>query len=156
MSADEKQAANFHEGENCDTEEDLGESECIDAGIEDDEGSDEEESSFRDPPAGFVRLRPSQFLNIPSTVFIEYPPELGIKRNDCSKLEELRHRRLSFKSHWERICVNNAFRRAGFVQSDRMWTAMWSKHQSAEQMGELNCLQKVNHFPSSWYICLII
>jgi len=117
---------------------------------EDGSGSDEDVSNYRDPPFGYVRLRPSQFLNIPSTVFIEYPPELGVKRNDINRLEELGNRKLSFKSHWERICVHNAFRRAGFEKSDSNWTAMWSKHQSLEQMKELNCLQKVNHFPASW------
>jgi hypothetical protein len=29
---------------------------------------------------------------------------------------------------------------------------MFSKHQNNSQMKELNCLQKINHFPSSWCI----
>jgi hypothetical protein len=36
--------------------------------------------------------------------------------------------------------------------SSRGWTALWSKHQNAAQLKALNCLQKVNHFPSSWCI----
>ena len=122
---------------------------------------------FRDPPPDMVRLRPSNFRNIPDTVFIEYPPELNIKRNDVSHLENLGKRSLGYASHWERICIRNAFHRAGFSKvngnsttnknskdskGDGAWTAMWSKHQNESQMQGLNCLQKVNHFPSSWCI----
>lgn len=32
------------------------------------------------------------------------------------------------------------------------WTALWSKHQSDAAMKDLNCLQKVNHFPGSWCV----
>ena len=32
------------------------------------------------------------------------------------------------------------------------WTALWSKHQNQAQMRELNCLQKINHFPDSWCV----
>ena len=130
---------------------------------------------FRDPPIGQVRLRPSSFRNIPATVFIEYPPELKInKRDDDSYLEDLGKRQLGYMSHWERICIRNAFHRAGFSKVNEKgdkgdketssksssktgswaqpWTAMWSKHQNESQMQGLNCLQKVNHFPSSWCI----
>ena len=120
---------------------------------DDDEGSDDdEESPYRDPPQGYVRLRPSQFELIPPTIFVEYPPELGIQRADESSLEELGKRSIEYKSHWERICIRNAFKRAGFEKSSRNWTALWSKHQNPSQMKELNCLQKINHFPASWCI----
>eukprot|EP01041_Mallomonas_annulata_P013638 gene13638-28958_t len=118
----------------------------------DDGDDDDEESEFRDPPIGYIRLRPSQFSNIPSTVFFEYPQELNIKREDLSVLEPIGSRRLLFTSHWERICVRNAFHRAGFIRNDKQWTAMWSKHQTMAQMKELNCLQKINHFPASWCV----
>ena len=34
----------------------------------------DEVSNFRDPPIGFVRMRPSQFKGLPSVIFMEYPP----------------------------------------------------------------------------------
>ena len=119
-----------------------------------DEVDDDEESPFRDPPLGYVRLRPSQFKRLPATVFMEYPPELEIKRVDISKLEELGNRKLYYSSYWERICVKNAFLRAGFTKTEgsNYWTALWSKHQNESQLKSLNCLQKVNHFPESWCI----
>jgi tubulin polyglutamylase TTLL4 len=119
------------------------------------EDDQEELSLFRDPPAGYVRMRPSHFNGLPSTVFIEYPPELGIHRIDTNCLEPVGKRKLIYKSHWERVCIKNAFVRAGFTKtestSSKQWTAMFSKHQSVSQMKDLNCLQKINHFPSSWY-----
>lgn len=118
------------------------------------DGSSEAESRFRDPPYGFVRLRPSSFNHIPSTVFVEYPPELKLKRQDVSTLEPLGLRKLIYSSHWERICIRNAFLRAGFENNPnkKEWTALWSKHQNDAQMKGLNCLQKVNHFPASWCV----
>jgi hypothetical protein len=117
-----------------------------------DDPNEEEESPYCDPPPGCVRLRPSLFRGIPATVFVEYPPELGIVREDASVIEPLGLRRLGYKSHWERICVKNAHVRAGFFKSEHYWTSLWSKHQNAEQMRGLNCLQKVNHFPASWCV----
>lgn len=89
---------------------------------------------------------------MPATVFFEYPLELGIKRKDVSRLEELGQRKLMYKSYWERICIHNAFKRSGFTKSDSNWTVLWAKHQALTQMKDLNCLQKVNHFPASWCI----
>lgn len=117
---------------------------------QDDCVDDEEESFCRDTPEGIIRLRPSQFKGIPPTVFVEYPKELQLERNDVSYLEEIGRRTLGYKSHWERICIRNAFNRSGFSKVDSDWTALWSKHQNPSQMQELNCLQKVNHFPASW------
>jgi len=109
---------------------------------------------FRDPPLGCVRLRPSAWRSIPATVFFEYPPELGLKRNDISITEPLGVRKLIYSSHWERVCIRHAFQRAGFENNPgrKDWTGLWSKHQNDTQMKGLNCLQKVNHFPSSWCI----
>jgi hypothetical protein len=128
----------------------FGSEDCL---IEDEDSS--EEDMFRDPPPNHVRIRPSGFLGIPSTVFIEYPPEIKIKRNDVNIIEPLGKRKLLYKSYWERICIRNVFRRAGFVKLDNdlsniKWTALWSKHQNEVQMKELNCLQKINHFPYSF------
>ena len=118
------------------------------------EDEKEEESKFRDPPVGFVRMRPSQFNDLPSVIFMEYPPELGIHRIDLNVLEALGKRKLVYRSHWERVCIRNAFLRAGFEKtenpSSKYWTAMFSKHQNLSQMKDLNCLQKINHFPASW------
>lgn len=93
-------------------------------GEEDDVDDDEEESGHRDPPIGHVRLRPSQFVGIPSTVslnfavllcmegplfvsscqvFVEYPRELGIRRTDVSVLEALGSRKLFYNCYWERF-----------------------------------------------------
>jgi len=137
-----------------DDDEDNGEDDDDEIVVEDGDNDDDldEVSPFRDPPFGCVRLRPSQFHNIPATVFVEYPPELIIKREDSSYIEELGRRRLCYKSYWERICIRNAHTRAGFSKSETHWTSLWSKHQNQAQMKELNCLQKINHFPASWCI----
>lgn len=143
----------------------AGDDAVEEGGAEGDDSASEQEtdevSRFRDPPEGFVRLRPSQFRHIPATVFVEYPPELGLKRQDASQLEPLGVRRMCFSSHWERACISNAFRRAGFERQSEAsadkdakdrdkvkWTALWSKHQNDTQMRGLNCLQKVSHFPA--------
>jgi len=102
-----------------------------DYGVEVDDGDDDgdndvdedEESPFRDPPEGCVRLRPSQFHGIPATVFVEYPPELSIRRIDHSVVEPLGQRKLGYKSYWERICIKNAHCRAGFQKSEKFWTS---------------------------------
>lgn len=113
----------------------------------------DEEDTYRDPPEGCVHLRPSiASPYIPSTIFVEYPPQLKMQRKDAGYIEELGERKMGYKSHWERICIRNAFVRAGFKKSSKYWTALWSKHQNSSQLEELSCLQKVNHFPSSWCI----
>lgn len=113
----------------------------------------DEEDTYRDPPEGCVHLRPSVASPyIPSTIFVEYPPQLKMQRKDAGYIEELGERKMGYKSHWERICIRNAFVRAGFKKSSKYWTALWSKHQNSSQLEELSCLQKVNHFPSSWCI----
>ena len=125
----------------------------IDEDIDEDDEDEKKADPFRDPPDGYVRLRPSAYNNIPATVFIEYPPELNIKRADVNFLEKLGKRQLCYTSYWERICIRNAFHRAGFEKDPKgPWTAMWSKHQTDDQMQGLNCLQKVNHFPHSWCV----
>ena len=129
------------------------------------DGSDNEqdndvEDEYRDPPVNYIRFRPSAFKAIPPTVFIEYPPELKIKRTDANVLELQKKKKLCYKSpFYDRICIKNAFKRAGFEKladndsaDDKYWTALWSKHQSDNQMRDLNCLQKINHFPDSWCV----
>lgn len=131
----------------------LKEIEAIGDNDEPDERDDDEEEAYCDPPEGCIRLRPSiagPFL--PSTIFFEYPPELKLKRRDSTLIEPIGARKIGYKSHWERICIRNAFIRAGFKKSSKYWTAMWSKHQNSEQIEEMNCFQKVNHFPNSWCI----
>jgi tubulin polyglutamylase TTLL4 len=126
--------------------------------MDDDEedGKDEdEESHYRDPPPGYIRLRPSIIPDLfPSTIYVEYPQELGIKRNDINVLEPIGERKMLYKSYWERICIRNAFKRAGFEKSNtnKYWTALWSKHQNSEILQNLQCIQKVNHFPASWCV----
>jgi tubulin polyglutamylase TTLL4 len=115
------------------------------------EKDEDEESPYRDPPENHVRLRPSCVPFLPPTIFFEYPLELGIKREDISVLEPLRYRKLGYKSFWERICVRNAFKRAGFEKS-KNWSVLWSKHQNDSQLNGLECIQKVNHFPASWCV----
>ncbi len=85
-----------------------------------DDDDDEEVTRYRDPPEGQVRLRPSRFRGIPATVFIDYPPELGVRRTDTSVLVDLgegpKRKRMQYSSYWERMCVRNAFLRAGFAK----------------------------------------
>lgn len=99
-----------------------------------------------------VRMRPSSFAGMPSTVFFDYPTELMYQRVDVCVEEALEGRKLRFDTHWERNCIKKAFVRAGYTRSLKKWTALWSKHQSEEALRSLNCLQKVNHFPNSWCI----
>jgi tubulin polyglutamylase TTLL4 len=128
--------------------------------VGDDDPTEEAVDSLRDPPEGCVRLRPSQYVGLPSSIYFEYPRELQVRRNDEFVLEKLGTRKLFFKCYWERICIKNAFTRAGFSRIDpsmkddnmKYWTAMWGKHQNSSQIKSLNCLQKVNHFPASWCI----
>lgn len=121
--------------------------------MDDQDPDDDEIETFRDPPEDGVHLRPSiASPHIPATIFVEYPPELKMRRLDAGHVEELGERKMGYKSHWERICVRNAFVRAGFKKSSKYWTGLWSKHQNSAQLSELNCLQKVNHFPASWCI----
>lgn len=110
------------------------------------------EANIRDPPGEYVRLRPSQFNGIPATVFFEYPAYLLRQRDDVSSLELLGKRKLRFQTYWERNCIKNAFLRAGFERSDKKCTAYWSKHMDEAELKNLNCLQKINHFPESWCI----
>jgi hypothetical protein len=91
--------------------------------LADDEDDDEVEEVGEVKP-GYVRLRPSQFRNVPSTVYFDYPPELG-RRADISCVEVLGARRLGYKSHWERVCIKNAHGRAGFEKSEKYWTSLW-------------------------------
>lgn len=129
---------------------------CVEEEENEDDDNDEFQNLYRDPPEGCVRLRPSNF-GLPATIFFEYPKDLKLRRNDISTLEKLGNRKLIFKCYWERICVKNAFFRAGFEKVEdehptKRWTAIWSKHQNMQQLKELNCLQKVNHFQASWCI----
>lgn len=122
-------------------------------GFADSDGAEEALGGRRrqDPPA-VVRMRPSAFAGLPSTVFFDYPSELIYQRHDVVVEEILGGRRLRYDTYWERNCIKKAFARAGFSRSSGKWTALWSKHQSEEVLRSLNCLQKVNHFPNSWCI----
>ena len=127
----------------------------LDESDDESEGDEEDEVSLhRDPPANCVRLRPSQFKGLPATVFFEYPLELKILRDDESYIEPLGDRKLQYKCYWKRVCIKNAFRRAGFdlVEKSSKWTALWSKHQNSSQLQQLGCLQKTNHFLASWCV----
>ena len=87
-------------------------------GEDEDEDDDEEESPagvYLPAPEGHVKLRPSNWRNILSTVFVDYPPELGRVRKDISVIEPLGQRKLQYSSHWERVCIKNAFIRSGSV-----------------------------------------
>ena len=103
-------------------------------------------------PDGFVRMRPSKFKFIPPSVFFEYPKELNMLRKDISSMEKMGRKSLNYSCQWGRNCIKNAFKRAGFNDSETNWTAMWSKHQAQSTIKNMNCLQKVNHFPASWCI----
>jgi len=119
---------------------------------DEDNGDDEKEVVEVDVPVGFVRMRPSKFKFIPASVFFEYPKELNMLRKDISTIEKMGRKSLNYSCQWGRNCIKNAFKRAGFNDSEFNWTAMWSKHQAQETIKNMNCLQKVNHFPASWCI----
>ena len=127
-------------------------------GLEEEQGVDEEISAYRDPPEGFIRLRPSKCATLPPTVFFEYPPELRIKRSDRSYLAPMSSLgTLEYSCHWERNCVKNAFLRAGFSRvpiSSSGWSTMFGKHCHLSNFSNQNpfSFQKVNHFPASWCI----
>lgn len=119
---------------------------------DDEPDEDEVEVVGKEIQEGTFKIRPSGFRCVPPTVYVDYPPDLGIVRNDIYAIEPLKARVLHFKCHWERICIKNGFQRAGFVKSDVKWTALWSKHQTDSAIKDLNCLQKINHFPGSWCV----
>ena len=83
-------------------------------------------------------------------VFFDYPKDLKKVREDTYRFDPDDGRKLRYNSYWERICIKNAFLRAGFEKSDKNWTVLWSKHQKSQSFKMFNCLQKVNHFPASW------
>lgn len=103
-------------------------------------------------PQGFIKLRPSEFNEdiFPPTIFFDYPKELNMFRDDKNRLEPSTSRKLRYNSYWERICIRNAFYRAGFEKNEKNWTVLWSKHRKNSDFKSFNCLQKVNHFPASW------
>ena len=126
---------------------------------DEDDGEEEDEHDMQDediedkavdPPSGYIRIRPSKFHMIPSTVFVEYPKGLGMMRSDTSELESERDQKLHYRCQWARNCIKNAFTRAGFEESAQNWTVLWAQHQTPYILRGLNCLQKVNHFPGSW------
>ena len=69
------------------------------------------QDDFSTESTNMIRMRPSSYNGIPSTVFFEYPTELCTKRNDLSTEEELGKRLLRFDTHWERNCIKKAFQR---------------------------------------------
>ena len=74
---------------------------------DDDQDDDEVEVVGKVVQEGTFKIRPSGFRCVPPTVYVDYPPDLGIDRNDISAIEPLRSRVLHFKCHWERICIKN-------------------------------------------------
>ena len=120
--------------------------------LAEEEGDEEKEIVEVDVPLGFVRMRPSKFNFIPASVFFEYPKELNMVRKDVSTIDKMGRKSLNYSCQWGRNCIKNAFKRAGFNDDTNNWTAMWSKHQAQETIKNMNCLQKVNHFPASWCI----
>jgi tubulin polyglutamylase TTLL4 len=100
-----------------------------------------------------LKMRPSGFKLLPSTVYFDYPAGIGVpERVDAAIEEPIGKRKLHYETHWERNCIKNAFARAGFSRSMKQWTALWTPHQSKDVLRAMTCLQKVNHFPSSWCI----
>jgi hypothetical protein len=63
-------------------------------------GGGERKRSKAERAAAEVRMRPSAFAGIPSTVFFDYPAELVTNRNDTSVVELLGNRKLRYDTHW--------------------------------------------------------
>lgn len=125
---------------------------------ESDNVSQEEVCNNRDAPEGFLHLLKSQF-NLPPTVFVEYPSNLNLRRQISSALEHSfaaiePQQRQFCKLYWKRICIENVFNKIGFKKTKNLstWTIAWTKHFSDQENRQLDCLQKVNHFPNSWCI----
>lgn len=98
-----------------------------DAGHVADDGDTDEDTDPVEVPqlvSGFVKMRPSAFRRIPATIFVDYPCDLLIRRDDVGEIVALGNRKLVFRSHWERICIRNAFHRAGFTKSTEGGTTL--------------------------------
>jgi hypothetical protein len=76
------------------------------------------ETESLEPTPSEIRLVPSLFAGRTGTVFFDYPEGLGIgSRCDAGCVtEQLGQRSLTFKTHWERNSVKNAFSRVRHVQ----------------------------------------
>jgi tubulin polyglutamylase TTLL4 len=103
-------------------------------------------------PKGFMNICPSQYRHLPPTLFMDYPIDTGLHREDNSAIVPLQGAILRYRCKWERYCLRHTFQRNQMKKSDKYWTVAWTKHLNHGELQSLNCLQKVNHFPSSWCI----
>lgn len=146
--------------------------------LEDDRSADSEDEVNLENHTQVLRIRHSRYRMSTPTIVFDYPAALGIERKDHlssdafgqHELEEeitrcsqesysLAFDKMHFKTDWERNCVKNAFKNAGFVRyakdmkgSGKRWSAGWIKHLSKPQYASLHSYQKINHFPDSWVI----
>eukprot|EP00953_Heterococcus_sp_UTEX-ZZ885_P006245 3824-Heterococcus_DN1.PRE.1 len=85
-----------------------------------DNSSAESETESLEPTPSEIRLVPSLFAGRTGTVFFDYPEALGIgSRCDAGCVtEQLGQRSLTFKTHWERNSVKNAFSRKAVAEQE--------------------------------------
>ena len=91
---------------------------------EEDEPDESEEKgepgipSGSDPRSDRTFLLPSLFVGRPDTVWFDYPPYMGVMRQEgrstINELTDKRLRPLWFKSDRNINCIANAFKRSGF------------------------------------------
>ena len=117
-----------------------------------DEDEVELENELYHETSDMIRMRPSQYSGIPSTVFIEYAADIGLNRNDTNELVAMKGKKLRCNYFWERHCLRNTFIRNSYSKSETSWTISWSNHLQPAELTKLTCIQKTNHFPSSWCI----
>jgi nucleosome binding factor SPN SPT16 subunit len=115
---------------------------------EDDEPDESEQNepgipSGSDPRSDRTFLLPSLFVGRPDTVWFDYPPYMGVMRQEgrstISELTEKRLRPLWFKSDRNINCITNAFKRSGFRRliKGTSYNLYWGKHLNEKAMRAL-------------------
>ena len=128
---------------------DVEEGDCGDEDEDEDDEPDESEQnepgipSGSDPRSDRTFLLPSLFVGRPDTVWFDYPPYMGVMRQEgrstISELTEKRLRPLWFKSDRNINCITNAFKRSGFRRliKGTSYNLYWGKHLNEKAMRAL-------------------
>ena len=104
------------------------------------EGNEPGIPSGSDPKSDRTFLLPSLFVGRPDTVWFDYPPYMGVMRQEgrstISELTEKRLRPLWFKSDRNINCIANAFKRSGFRRliKGTSFNMYWGHHLNEKAM----------------------